>query len=292
MAKKYVLFVDSDCDVSLDEANTYGAKFISMPYSEDDKEIYPYVDWKEFDHHAFYERLRKGKMSTTSALNAENYKAYFEPVFKDGLDIVYAHFSSAMSASFDYMRTCVKELLEKYPERKFYEIDAKGITIGAYNLVREVMIKYHEGLSAEELVKYGEDNVQKFAVYFFADNLKFFARSGRVTGIKAIMGKLFGIKPLIYMSAEGKMVSIGKAKSRKAALDALVNYFDTLQEDAKDYPVVIASSDNEELAHMLGDKIHEKFGEEYKIIYKQVNPTAGAHCGPDTIGISFRAKHR
>ncbi len=290
---KYQLFVDSDCDVTLKEANEYGARLISMPYSgESGEEVYPYVDWEEFDSHAFYERLRKGKMSTTSALNAENYKVYFRPFFEKGLDIVYAHFSSAMSASFDYMRQGVKELLEEFPERKFYEIDAKGITIGAYSLIREIMKRYKEGYSAEDLVKYGEDNVQKFAVYFFADNLKFFARSGRVKGIAAFMGNIFGVKPLIYMNEEGKMVSIGKAKGRKAALKALVDYFDELQDNAKDYPVVIASSDNQELASMLGDKLKEKYGDDLHIDYLQVNPTAGAHCGPDTVGISFRAKHR
>ena len=289
---KYQLFVDSDCDVTLQEAQSYGAMFISMPYSEDNKEIYPYKDWETFDSHAFYERLRKGKMSTTSALNAENYKAYFRPIFEKGVDILYAHFSSAMSASFDYMRQGVKELLEEFPERKFYEIDAKGITIGAYSLIREVMKRYSEGMSAEDLVKYGEDNVQKFAVYFFADNLKFFARSGRVKGITAFMGNLLGFKPLIYMNEEGKMVSIGRAKGRKNAIDALVKYVDDLQEDLKDYPVVIASSDNEELAHLLGEKLIEKYGEDLHIDYLQVNPTAGAHCGPDTVGVSFRAKHR
>ena len=289
---KYVLFVDSDCDVTLEEAKSYGAEFISMPYSEDDKEIYPYVDWKEFDHHHFYDRLRHGKMSTTSALNAENYKAYFRPFFEKGLDILYAHFSSAMSASFGYMQKGVEELLEEFPERKFYEIDAKGITIGAYSLIREIMKRYKEGYSAEQLVKYGEDNVQKFAVYFFADNLKFFARSGRVKGITALMGNIFGVRPLIYMNEEGKMVSIGKAKGRTKALEALVQYVEDLGEDLKDYPVVIASADNEELSHALGDMIKEKFGEDIHIDYLQVNPTAGAHCGPDTVGISFRAKHR
>ena len=190
------------------------------------------------------------------------------------------------------MQKGVEELLEEFPERKFYEIDAKGITIGAYSLIREIMKRYKEGYSAEQLVKYGEDNVQKFAVYFFADNLKFFARSGRVKGITALMGNIFGVRPLIYMNEEGKMVSIGKAKGRTKALEALVQYVEDLGEDLKDYPVVIASADNEELSHALGDMIKEKFGEDIHIDYLQVNPTAGAHCGPDTVGISFRAKHR
>ena len=288
----YQLFIDSDCDITLEEANGYGAKFISMPYIEDDKEIYPYETWKEFDSHSFYQRLREGKMATTCAISPEAYKEKFRAEFAKGNDILYAHFSTIMSATFNAMRLALEELKEEFPERKFYEIDAKGITIGARSLVLEVMKLYKAGKSVEELLKFADDEVQHFAVYFFADNLKFFKRSGRVTGFKALMGNLVGVKPIIYMDEEGKMVNIGRAKGRQNALQTLLDKVIELEEDIRKYPVVIAHTDNEELANELGKMVKAHFGEDLLITYNVVNPTAGAHCGPDTIGISFHAKHR
>ncbi len=288
----YQLFIDSDCDITLEEANEYGAKFISMPYIEDDKEIYPYETWKEFDSHAFYQKLREGKMATTCAISPEAYKEKFREEFAKGNDILYAHFSTIMSATFNAMRLALEELKEEFPERKFYEIDAKGITIGARSLVLEVMKLYKAGKSVEELLKFADDEVQHFAVYFFADNLKFFKRSGRVTGFKALMGNLVGVKPIIYMDEEGKMVNIGRAKGRQNALQTLLDKVIELEEDIRKYPVVIAHTDNEELANELGKMVKAHFGEDLLITYNVVNPTAGAHCGPDTIGISFHAKHR
>lgn len=288
----YQLFIDSDCDITLEEANEYGAKFISMPYIEDDKEIYPYETWKEFDSHGFYQRLREGKMATTCAISPEAYKEKFREEFAKGNDILYAHFSTIMSATFNAMRLALEELKEEFPERKFYEIDAKGITIGARSLVLEVMKLYKAGKSVEELLKFADDEVQHFAVYFFADNLKFFKRSGRVTGFKALMGNLVGVKPIIYMDEEGKMVNIGRAKGRQNALQTLLDKVIELEEDIRKYPVVIAHTDNEELANELGKMVKAHFGEDLLITYNVVNPTAGAHCGPDTIGISFHAKHR
>ena len=35
-----------------------------------------------------------------------------------------------------------------------------------------------------------------------------------------------------------------------------------------------------------------KYGNNLNIDYVIVNPTAGAHCGPDCVGIAFHAKHR
>lgn len=290
--KNYQLYVDSDCDITLDEAKAVGAKFISMPYIEDDKEIYPYETWEEFDSHAFYQKLREGKMVSTCAISPEVYKAKFRETFKEGRDILYAHFSTIMSATFNAMRLALEDLKEEFPDRSFYEIDAKGITIGARSLVLDIMNLYREGKEIEELIAYAEREVQHYAVYFFADNLKFFKRSGRVTGFKALMGDLVGVKPIIYMDSEGKMVNIGRAKGRLNALSALLTYVENLQENLKDHNIVIAHTDNEELAHKLGEMVINKFGHDVTITYNIVNPTAGAHCGPDTIGISFHSIHR
>ena len=38
--------------------------------------------------------------------------------------------------------------------------------------------------------------------------------------------------------------------------------------------------------------LKEKLGDNLDIMVVPVNPTAGSHCGPDAMGICFRAKHR
>ena len=63
-------FTDTDLDFSRKEAEENGFKLISMPYSYDGKTIYPYVDFDEFDGHAFYDMLRNGVLPTTSAISS------------------------------------------------------------------------------------------------------------------------------------------------------------------------------------------------------------------------------
>ena len=48
----------------------------------------------------FFEKLRGGALPNTSAISAESYRNYFEPIFAEGSDIMYVHFSAAMSATF------------------------------------------------------------------------------------------------------------------------------------------------------------------------------------------------
>ena len=85
----YTIFTDTDTDITAREAKEYGYKLISMPYSINGKEVYPYVDFDTFDEHAFYQQLREGTLPNTSAINAFNYKQYFEPEFAAGNDILY-----------------------------------------------------------------------------------------------------------------------------------------------------------------------------------------------------------
>ena len=286
-----VLFTDTDTDITPEVAAKYGYKLISMPYSVDGKLTYPYVDFEKFESKAFYDMLRSGVIPNTSAINEADYINYFEPVFAEGNDILYVHFSRAMSATFEGMDKAVKALQEKYPERIFYEIDTKGISIESLNIVLEVGDMYLAGKTVDEILEWAKTEVDHFAVYFFADDLRFFKHSGRVSGLAGTMGTLLGIRPIIYMNQEGKMVSIGKEKGRVKAINRLVEYVAELGDGIKSHRILIANSDSLDIANAVKDALTERFGE-LDITLVEVNPTAGSHCGPNAIGVCFHAKHR
>jgi DegV family protein with EDD domain len=289
----YQLFTDSDTDFTPELASEYGYKLISMPYSEKEgEEVYPYVDFKEFDYGKFYDTLRSGVIPKTFALSPVKYVEYFEPTLKEGKDVLYVHFSKVMSGTFNAMRLAWEELKVKYPERNLYTVDTKGITIESYNIVKEIGEMAQKGATVEEILAWAEKEVDKFAVYFYADDLKFFARSGRVSGIASFMGSILGIRPILTMTSEGKMTSISKATGKKATIRKILEYVDTLQEDIKNHTVVIGHADAVSLAKELEKTLKEKYGEDLDTEIVVVNPTAGSHCGPDTVGVSFYAKHR
>lgn len=289
----YRIFTDTDTDVTPEIAAKYGYSLISMPYSIDGKTTYPYEDFTEFDSHAFYDLLRGGVLPNTSAISAERYIGYFEPVFAAGEDILYVHFSAAMTMTFDNMKTAVDSLLSKYPERRFYGVDTKGITAISLNIAEEIGDLYKAGKTAEEIVAWAETEIDHFAQYFFADDLTFFKHSGRVSGLAATMGTLLGVRPIIYMSEEGKMVSIGKERGRTRAMEKLISYVEELGDEIENHRIIIGHTDAEELAKETADLLIAHFpGKQLHIEFDTVNPTAGSHCGPNGVGISFHAIHR
>lgn len=289
------LFTDTDTDLTLQEAKKYGYKLISMPYTLNQKEIKPYEDYEVFDYKEFYDTLRKlpkSQLPSTYAINEQKYLDYFEPSLKEGNDILYVHFSREMSATFDSMDNAIKKLNEKYPNRKIYTLDTRGITILSLNIVKEIGELYLQNKTIDEIFLWAKENVSHYATYFFADDLSFFSKSGRISNLSKVFGNLFGIKPIIYMDDKGTMTNIGKEKGKINALKRLLQYYDDLSIDQYNHRIIIGHTDNLENAEKLGQMLIEKYGSNLKIEYTVVNPTIGIHCGPDTIGICFYAKNK
>ena len=185
-----------------------------------------------------------------------------------------------------------REVEVSYPERRFLEIDTKGITIISYLMAKEMGDALKAGKTVEEVKAEFEPEVGHYAQYFFADDLKFFRRSGRVGGIAATMGGLIGVRPIIYMNEEGKMLSVGKEKGRIKAMERLVSYVEEKGDDIKGHRFIVGHTDAPELAAEVVAKLKEKFGEDLDIEIVPTNPTAGSHCGPNGVGVAFHSKER
>jgi len=286
------VFADTDCDITKENYEDLGVKIISMPYFLGEKEIHPSEDDLPYDAHEFYEKLRGGLMPKTSGLSPETYINYFEPELKKGNDVLYIHFSSGMSGTFNAMNIAIGELKEKYPNRTITPFDTLGISILGLSIVKEMTDKLKSGATLEETIKYGEEERAHTACYFFANDLLFFKRSGRLSGMSAIAGTIFGVKPIITMNEEGKMVVVGKEAGRPNAVKHLVRTVKELGDDIKNHPFYVIGSDCDKFADELIRELKKEFGDDLKITTGSLNPTSGCHCGPSTLGLAFHSKHR
>ena len=56
--------------------------------------------------------------------------------------------------------------------------------------------------------------------------------------------------------------------------------------------MVIGHSDALDIAYTLDKMLKEKFGDDLNTEIIWVNPTAGSHCGPSNVGVTFHSKRR
>ena len=280
-----VFFTDTDCEMSYKDAEELGIQIIKMPYILKGEEQY-YDFGKETDIDAFYKDMRDGEVVSTAALNTNDYINYFEPVFAAGEDILYVHFSSNLSCTFNSMNEAVRMLKEKYPERKFTSFDTRNICLGAGIQVIEACKLHNAGASDEEVVEFLKNFSEKVAIYFYVENLKYLRRGGRISAASAVMGTLLNIKPILTVTNEGKLEKLTTVKGNKKAIDFLYEKFNKEYLNDDKYDIYVLDADNKAAGDELAEKIRTS-GKNVSIRRLDVGPVIGAHSGPGTVGCIF-----
>lgn len=285
-----VLLCDSNCELWYTRAEELGLDYIPMPYYVQDKE-YRYDLGKNTDFRAFYDAVRGGAVPKTQALNPEDYKEILTPYFERGEDVLYISFSHKMSGTFNYLDIALRELKEKYPERKCTVFDTKGISLGAGIQVEQAALMKKAGASDEEILAFLKEFTDRVAVYFVVDDLMHLKRGGRLSGFAAVAGTLLSLKPVLTFNEEGGLGVLTKVGGRKKAISTLAAHvIDELHDEDK-YPVYIVDADCKEDGDRLRGLILEK-RPNANIVRQIVGPVIGSHCGPGTLGVIFVADRR
>lgn len=283
-----VFFTDTDCEMWFTDAEKLKMNVIGMPYTINGQE-YVYDYGKNTDFEAFYREMKNGKIATTSALNAQDYLNYFEPVFARGEDIFYVHFSSELSGTFDSMRNALNILKEKYPERKFTEFDTLNISVGAGIQAIEACKLHNSGASDEEVLEFLKTFRDKVAIYFYVDSLQYLRRGGRISAVSSVMGTLLNLKPILSVSPNGKLEKLTVVKGKKKAEDFLFEKFEKEYLEDDKYEIYILDACNKEVGDALAERIRTS-GKKVTIRRFEVGPVVGAHAGPGTVGCIFVKK--
>ena len=284
----FVIYTDSACDLKPDVLKSINVECIqlSFRFDNDDKD---YLN-NEMDIKTFYDRMRKGETAKTSAINPETFSHRFEELLSEGRDILYIGFSSGLSTTFNSARIAADELKAKYPERKIICVDSLCASAGQGLLVYLALQKKNAGATIEETAKFTEDNVLSLCHWFTVDDLVYLKRGGRVSPTVAIVGGILGIKPVLHVDNEGKLVNVSKVRGRKASLNALLEKYGELAKDTKG-TVYISNADCGDDVEYLKAQFKEQYNTEVDIV-TDIGPVIGAHSGPGTIAVFFLGKER
>ena len=128
-------------------------------------------------------------------------------------------------------------------------------------------------------------------VYPTVDDLEYLKRGGRVSPTVAFVGNVLGIKPVLHVDQEGKLINISKIRGRKKSLAALAEKYAELAAEPADGTVFISHSDCEEDAKALGSLLQEQHKVRVQLI-TDIGTVIGAHTGPGTVALFFVGKER
>ena len=285
----YVLFTDSTTDLSPALIEEMDAVVMPLSFTLNDKSYQNHPDGREMPMADFYTALRSGGTSTTSQLTMETLRKAFAPVLEQGKDVLYLAFSSGLSGTYQTACITAQDLMEEYPGRRVVCVDTLQASMGEGLLTFEAALLRKQGKSLDEVDDYVRTQGQSYCAWFTVEDLMFLKRGGRVSGAAAVAGTLLGIKPVLHVDCEGKLIPMEKVRGRRASLDALVKHYKDGVLD-KTGTVFISHGDCLADAQYVADKIRAIGAG--RIELNMIGPVIGAHSGPGTVALFYRGTNR
>jgi len=273
------LMVDSSSDLRAGEAPA--DLFVPITINIGGKE---YRDGVELEKDQFYGLLCSEKeFPRTSQPSPELFLQHFGKAQEAGDEVIYLALSSALSGSCQSARIA-KEMCG-YDGIYIIDTLCASQLIGV--LARQVKKLAALGLSAEEIVKSCEELKGRIRIYAGVQSLEYLQKGGRLSKGAAVVGTLAGIKPVLTIDAEGRVVPVGKARGIKRAIGMICELSASHQLD-ESFPVYSLYSYGVENCVALEDAAKAKgFAVAERL---QAGPTIGAHVGPGLYGLIFVEK--
>jgi len=153
-------------------------------------------------------------------------------------------------------------------------------------VVYKALVMLKKGASKEKIIEAAIFNSEHMEHVFTADDLEYLYRGGRVSRTSALVGGLLGIKPVLDVSDEGKLVPVTKVKGRQNAIKKMADL--CLERGfALDKQIIgISHGDDFAAVEALQRLLKEKAGCE-KFLVSYVGGVVGAHSGPGTLAVFF-----
>lgn len=285
---EFVIYTDSSADLPAEIEKELGIKSIQLDVRVGDDSPRPNND---LDIKEFYNQLRNGKMSQTSAVSIESFKNEFTPTLKEGKDILYIGFSSGLSSTYNWGKVAAEELSEEYTDRKLLTVDTLAASLGQGMLVWLAAKKKQEGATIEEVAAYVEEIKLNLCHWFTVDDLFFLKRGGRISSTTAVVGTMLSIKPVLHVDNAGKLINVAKARGRKGSIAALAARMKETAINPSEQTVFISHGDCIEDAETLKEIVKKEMNVTNFII-SPVGPVIGSHSGPGTLALFFLGTKR
>ena len=243
----------------------------------------------------FYQAIRNGAQPTTAQVNIEEFLQFFEPLAKEGRDILHISFSSGLSGSYNSATIAARQVMEKYPGSRIIVVDSVSASSGYGLLMDYVADMRDSGATLEETAAYAEALKLHIHHWFFSTDLTSYIRGGRVSKTAGFVGQVLGICPLLNMDTPGHLIPREKVRTKRKVKQTIVERMLQHAENGADYSgkCYISHSDCPNDARDVAEFVEKAFPAlKGKIEIYTIGTTIGSHTGIGTVALFFKGDLR
>ena len=237
-----------------------------------------YRDEVELTKQEFYERLRSTRViPTTAAPPPAIYDETYRRLAKETNEIVSIHLASRYSALYSSAVLAA----ESISEARITIVDSEQVTMGYGWMVVAAAEAALRGASVEQIVALVEEMKPRSRVVAVLDTLEYLHRGGRVGWIRAMIGTLLRVKPIIEVK-QGEIELVERARTLHRSLGRLVERVRALGPLER---AIILHADAEESAQRVAHHL-QAADPGWDSLIHPAGVTIASHVGPGAVGIA------
>ncbi len=276
--EKISFVIDSTAYLPADYIKEHHIKVVPLILHWDNEVFRDNVD---ISAQAFYERLAKSNsIPTTSQPSSGDFLTAFKETAEGNDALVAVLISSGISGTVDSALMAQKE----FAQIPLEVVDSKVTAAGLALMVKAMVDVAEKGNSLEDVVKMGKRVLDTMSVFFVVDTLKYLHKGGRIGGASAFLGSTLDLKPILYLSPEGKVEALEKVRTKKKAVNRLIDLVVEKANGKKAY-VGVMHANAVDSAQAIKVEL-EKRMELAEIGISDLSPVVGTHTGPGVLGIA------
>ncbi len=246
-----------------------------------------YTDFVDITAEEFYAKLRADqKIIPSTAQTATGViLELYEKMRDDGYEeIIAITISSKLSGTYEGAQMAAKMV--------------EGVKVTVFDSLSVAYAEAHMALTAAKMAKEGKkmtdivDALTKIregqGILVSVDTLLYLVKNGRLSGASGFVGSLLKIKPMLQLSREGKIEAAEKIRTRKKAIDRIIEKF--LEEYAEGVEPFLVHAHDQETIDEIRQRLLEARPEFKEIKDYPLTPVVGAHAGPGAVAIGWIKK--
>jgi len=280
-AARVAVVTDSTCDLppSLFEELNIGVVPVRVTFGSEN-----YLDKVTLTPSEFYARFAvTTQVPRTSQPPPADFTQVYQNLATHAGSIVSVHLSAAVSGT--YQAAIVGS--RPVEKTRLEHVDSRNVSVGLGLVVRAAAEAAAAGRSADEVAHIARDAAARARLFIAVPTLEHLVRGGRVSPLKGLIAKIFGLLPVLTLSGDGTAQPAAKARGFPAARRKMMALlFQSAEEGSRNgRRFGVAHCDAAELAESIAREIRQRYPES-DVMIVECGPALGAHGGPGAVAVA------
>jgi len=224
---------------------------------------------------------------TTSQPAPADFARKFDLLLSSAREVVYVGIASVLSGTLEGGRRAGIERASVAGRPEAVKVvDSRSISIGTALVARRAAEAASAGATAEEVVGIAETAAADCRLLVAVPDLTSLIRSGRLGGVKGLMLRAFGLRPLLGLDGDGMPIAIGMYAGARRGLRAILAKLERLAPRGSEIEVIVGHVGSPEAAGELAQAVERGWKQRRPIIVTTICPALAAHTGPGAVALS------